>query len=495
MRSVICHVAEVIFYCSILYMETIKSQEFQNIDEGHWAESLRPVFADKKVILTGEVLAGILPRARTVMSLGAESTFILATEGVGTGETPTEQDGTWMTLDLPVCEDLTQAVQESQRALGDLPENVIHAINEFDPDNEALVLGTFLNEHAHIAGRKALAYRKPEWLALDDKTVIDDVWDRIGIPREPSIVVSANKAEISNSFDAINKGAGVVISGDSRDGIGGGADGVRWIKTKEDLDASMPYFEDRCDQVRVMPFLEGIPCSIHGMVFDDYVASYRPVEMVVLREKETSKFFYAGTATYWDPAPEDREEMRSIAKKVGASLREDVNYRGLFTIDGVMTANGFRPTELNPRAGAGIKSLTSGFADLPLEMIAQAVISGANIDFEPEALEKFVIEKSDEKRGGGTWKALDHKVDIDAGTLFVKLTNGEWQWTDNEEDSDAKVLIGEGVIGSFVRLDPKRESIPVGASFGSLAENFWHLMNSENGNKISNLEPAKDLKS
>ena len=50
-----------------------------------------------------------------------------------------------------------------------------------------------------------------------------------------------------------------------------------------------------------MPFLEGIPCSIHGVVFPDGVATFRPVEMVTLRRPGSNRLHYAGAATFWDP--------------------------------------------------------------------------------------------------------------------------------------------------------------------------------------------------
>ena len=50
--------------------------------------------------------------------------------------------------------------------------------------------------------------------------------------------------------------------------------------------------------------------------------------------------------------------MREAARRVGAVLRDEVAYRGAFTLDGVATVDGFRPTELNPRFGAGLGVIT-----------------------------------------------------------------------------------------------------------------------------------------
>lgn len=310
---------------------------------------------------------------------------------MGTGDTPTEADGEWFALDAPGSGDMVEAIHAGLKLLGNLPQQVKDALNQYDSDHTAMVVGTFLHEQPAVAGRKSLAYRKPEWLALDDKTVIDKVWDKIGVVREPSeVVVSRN--EILEATQRLNKGDGVVWSGDSCDGVSGGGVGVRWVRSEADIDSALEYYKKHCDKLRVMSFLEGIPCSIHGMVFPDYIAAFRPVEMVTLRRIDSNEFFYAGTATYWDPAPSDREAMRSIAKRVGDALRDMVDYRGIFTVDGVLTKDGFRPTELNTRSGAGIKPILAGMSDLPLELIDRALVAGSTLDYKPRELESFVVK-------------------------------------------------------------------------------------------------------
>lgn len=303
----------------------------------YWADILKPVFQGKRIILVGELIAALLPRARQLKEMGAESTFMLATEGVGAGDSPTEDDGEWIALDVPAAGDIVEALHAGNAMLNNLPAHVLETLDRYDPDHSAIVVGTFLHELAEVAGRQSLAYRKPEWLALDDKTTIDSVWDGIGVTREPSEVVTVNPDSIRSAAGRLDKGNGVVLSGDSRDGVGGGATGVRWLRHGADLGNILEYYQKHCDHVRVMPFLEGVPCSIHGIVFPDYVVALRPVEMIVLRKPNSSEFFYAGTATFWDPASSDREVMRAMAKKVGSALRDMVNYRGIFTIDGVLT--------------------------------------------------------------------------------------------------------------------------------------------------------------
>jgi hypothetical protein len=62
-------------------------------------EQLRPVFAGRKVVLTGGPLAALTGTCRRVRELGAERPFLLAT-GMGTGEVPGADEAEWCVVEL-----------------------------------------------------------------------------------------------------------------------------------------------------------------------------------------------------------------------------------------------------------------------------------------------------------------------------------------------------------------------------------------------------------
>ena len=473
-------------------MEAMNNHNNEPLSPEYWYNLLRPVFTGKKVILAGGVVAGQLPRARQIKALGAESTFILATEGMGTGDAPTTEDGDWFAVEPQPSNNIIDSIHAGNTMLGNLPIAAEEALDTYDPERKALVVGTFLHEQQLVAGRRSLAYRKPDWLALDDKTVIDSVWDKIGVVREPSLIVPVNKAELIKATSRIDSGDGVVWSGDSREGVSGGAVGVRWIRSEKDIDQALEFYSSHCDSLRVMPFLEGIPCSIHGIVFPDYVTALRPVEMIVLRKANSNEFFYAGTATYWDPAPKDRENMRAIAKRIGNSLRDMVAYKGIFTVDGVMTKDGFRPTEMNTRSGAGIKPLLTGLVDFPMELLAQSLASDSGLDYRPVALEALLIKSADNNRGGGTWRAIAGNLEQFDKRPVKRVADG-WEWCDNDL-ADGYVTIGPGPLGSFIRFMPKDGAIILGSSFAPTAKDFWQFTDKNFDSKIGLLETAKAVR-
>jgi hypothetical protein len=108
--------------------------------------------------------------------------------------------------------------------------------------------------------------------------------------------------------------------------------------------------------------------------------------------------------------------MRSLARRVGAALRREVGFGGPFTVDGVLTAEGFLPTELNPRCEAGLQAPSGGLSDMPLQTLIAAISAGIDLDYRPPELESLLVDRADGHRAGGTWRAVPGKAPEILGT-------------------------------------------------------------------------------
>ena len=254
----------------------------------------------------------------------------------------------------------------------------------------------------------------------------------------------------------LDRGLGTVWAADAREGTHGGGMGLRWVRHGDDGRESFVELSRMADRIRVMPFLEGIPANIHGIVFPDSVAVFRPVEMVVLRPISGDRLHYAGCATAFDPLPEDREAMRDLAYRVGAALREAVGYRGPFGIDGILAEDGYFPTELNARAGGAMgRPLAQG--GLPLIPLCLAVTEGERLDYRPDLLERSVVESTDTHRTCAGWSVTQIGIEENR-TLDVVRDGDEYRESRPGEDRDGTLQVGPGPVGGFVRfvLDPER---------------------------------------
>ena len=426
----------------------------------------------KKWILLPDAAAAAAPLVEQLYEWGAAGVMVIAAlEGVG---------------DLPVADrihytrtsgdSVMQGIRSYLRSVERPSALTVGSVEVFDPGHEAMVLGGGFSRLDTLAGRPVYGARPGVWGALEDKTTVDQLWDDAQVRRAPSVVVPVVDAVAASI--AIGSQAGTVWAGDNTEGWHGGGEYVRWIKNAGDAASALEWFTSRAETVRVMPFLDGIPCSIHGFVTRDGVAVFLPMEMVVLRHASKSEFIYAQAANFWNPPAEVRDEMQEAARGVGQLLQERHDYLGGFGIDGVCTRDGFLPTELNPRRSIG-HELQSRAADLPLGSMERMIIEG-DLDIAAQDLEETIISAASTSRRGGMLMPLTSKYE--AAETGIRFESGRAIAVDIDGETDATMEIGPAAMGSIiiVRLDPERTTIgpsvaPKAIMAIDLARELWGI--------------------
>jgi len=448
--------------------------------EPWWITPLREEFDGRRVVLAGAVAAAWTEHIELLRSVGVGEILVIATEGRGTGPQP---DVPTLVVEPPPGLPMIESIRFGNDVLAHPTQEMRAALDDFDPGSTALAVGTFLNTAPSLDGRPFLAYRRPEWEALEDKVVVDAFWDRAGVDRQPSIVVERQVAR--EAAASLDRGQGTVWAADARDGFNGGGSGTFWVADEESADRAETELAPMCDRVRVMPFLDGIPCSLHGIVLPDGIIALRPVEMIVLRSG--TRFVYAGCATYWDPPTTVREQMRNIVRQAGAQLAADVDFRGTFTVDGVVTDSGFWPTELNPRFGAGIMTIARA-SHLPILMLNDLIVSGRSLGRSAAEIETDLLAAADEHRGGGTWRGGFEPTSEMVDRPICRTASGGWRWAGDGESPDG--LVTAGNRSRRCTYDPA--TTPRGPSTGPLAAGFWEFADRELGTDLGALTAAPD---
>lgn len=426
----------------------------------------------KKWIILPDAAAAATPLVGQLYEWSAAGVMVIAAlEGVG---------------DLPVADrihytrtsgdSVMQGIRSYLRSVERPSALTVGSVEAFDPGHEAMVLGGGFSRLDTLAGRPVYGARPGTWGALEDKTTVDQLWDDAQVRRAPSVVVPVSDAVTASI--AIGSQPGTVWAGDNAEGWHGGGEYVRWIKNAGDAAAALEWFSSHAETVRVMPFLDGIPCSIHGFVTRDGVAVFLPVEMVILRHASKSEFIYAQAANFWNPPTEVRDEMRTAARRVGELLQERSGYLGGFGIDGVCTRDGFLPTELNPRRSIG-HGLQSRAAGLPLDSMERMMIEG-DLDIAAQDLEETIVSAASTSRRGGMLMPLTSTYE--AAETGVRFESGRAIAVDIDGETDATMEIGPAAMGSIiiVRLDPERT--PIGPSVApraimaiDLARELWGI--------------------
>lgn len=430
---------------------------------------LAAIYGGSPWIVVADASAGATPNVAQLHDWGAERILVLsATEGVGP-----QPEGAEVHFTGSRGETVMAGFRAFAESLGSAA--VADAIAAFDPHGVARVLAPPFGAEAALEARRPYGMRRPEWLQLEDKTVIDEHFEAAGIPTAPHEVVEVADAPAAGR--SVASEAGSVWVGDNREGWHGGGEYVRWIRGPEDEAGALEWFGRHADRVRVMPFLEGVPCSIHGYITGRGAAAFRPVEMLVARHAGSTAFRYLGMATTWDPPPNVRDEMRSVAFRMASHLDRAVRYRGPFSIDGVLTESGFWPTELNPRMSAGFGIQAARVTELRIGLLTRAVVEG-DIDVAAAALEDLIVMAADSDR------TLRVGIPVSEsrapGSIPIVISDRSIRRAAGM--SHGTLDIGPSPAGSYVLLRLEQDHVPVGPSsahlaisVAQLAANTWDL--------------------
>ncbi len=453
----------------------------------HYAGLLAQIYGGRRWIVAQDVAVSAAWLAFRLQELGASASLAIGASR-GTGALPEGIE----TLHLGVtAQTMMGGIRASEQALDALPDALVARVDAFDPDHRAQVIRTLFSDGAQVAGRPTYGARDPRWMALEDKLRIDALWDELGVSRAPSRNVPVDLPALTAASAALDRGMGVVWSGDNRSGWHGGASFVRWVRTPAQAAEACAHLATACDAARVVPFLDGIPCSIHGIVFPDAVLALRPCEMLVLRRPDSSALHYAAAATCWDPRPEDRQALRALVRRVGDHLRQRIDYRGVFTIDGVMTSEGFRPTELNPRFGAAIGVMTRGIPGLSMYLLHLAIVAGEDCDWQPAALEAMILAHADAHRQARASAVISRQVAVQVREALV-LEGGQYRLAAAGETPDAHLSLGPSAAGGYLNIN--MVSPPAGPSAAPLAVAALAYADAAHDLGIGALEPAPDLR-
>ena len=427
-----------------------------SISEHYTAFVARSMLPHRWIVCT-DAAAGSTAMIRDLLARGLPRPLVLAGT-LGTGEVLSADEAEMVVLDLS-ADTMMGGIRAFHAALHDLPAWVVDRIDAWDPDREARILPSFLDTAVTIGGRVSWGARPEAWVALEDKTTVDAIWEAAGVDRAPSRVVAALRDDLVAAARALGGRSGTVWAGDNREGWHGGAEYTRYVADPAIADTAIAFMEAHADRVRVMPFLDGVPCSIHGMVFPDAVAVFRPVELLVFRVPGSDRFRYASVATSWDPPTGMRREMRAAAQRVGDHLRYLVGFRGAFTMDGVATADGWLPSELNPRYGAGLGPVARP-AKMPLLGINRLLIAGESAGLHPEEIEGTTVTAADAERSLGGFVLVTERF---AATEEQRMSwNGRHMTPAAADGGNTTIVRGPAAAGGMVRLTVDPAAIVAG---------------------------------
>lgn len=440
----------------------------------------------RPVIVVGTSLAGTTTVVDDLREHGA-GPFLVVALTPGTGPAPDAPS--LVTESGEGAEsDRLASVADEIRAVDDLVHRpapaVLDAVDRFDPERRALVyLNVFTGHDGRVFGRSTLGGRPRAFERLEDKTLSRTLWESAGVAHAPEEVVACRADDLANAARRLDDGAGTVWSADASTGMNGGADRVHRVTDPASAERALTALAPVSRRVRVMPFLEGVPCSIHALVLPDGIVVLRPVELIMLRTPGSDRFVYAGCATGWDPPEEVRASMRSTARSVAENLAQQHGYRGALGIDGIVTRRGYLPTELNPRFSGGIANLAKGIPEIPLRWVHTLALHEIDLGVHADVVEQSVLAAADTHRAGAIY-TVTHAPAPAPGTTRVRLGAA-----DGVPDGDLE--IGPAAHGRMVRFVP--DEVPAGIRLAPVATAAFVAADRRWGTGLGDLRAAPEV--
>ena len=209
------------------------------------------------------------------------------------------------------------------------------------------------------------------------------------------------------------------------------------------------------------------------------------VEMLIARDWLAHAFQYLGMSTTWDPSATMREEMRRVARRVAHHLDETVRYRGPFSVDGVATARGFLPTELNPRMSSGFGIQAGAVSSLQIGLLTRAVIEN-DVAISAADLEALVVEAAD---GHRVIRAMVHSAETrSADSIAVCLDGGTLHLAGNSQDGT--IELGPSTGGSVATLQVEADRLARGQSAAHIAVAAAQIASKTWDLRVPELDPA-----
>jgi hypothetical protein len=181
--------------------------------------------------------------------------------------------------------------------------------------------------------------------------------------------------------------------------------------------------------------------------------------------------------------------MRQAVRQIGEALRGEVEYRGFFTVDGVLTADGFRPTELNTRMSAGATAVSE--VDRRFFTLLQAnLVAGVDTGLTAADVEGLV-PLMDETRTGKT-VAVGEGTKVGGADSYPVAWDGT-SFEKSSQDTGSTLAVADTPTGFFATVDPCVALTP-GERLARVNMALLAFMDREYGARFGTLEAAPDLR-
>lgn len=454
-------------------------------------ESLCASVAGRDFVLMGAPMPTIERDARLLEALGARQVLRI---GSRASFEPAPADRLHVYVDDVLAHDPRERFSRWEAFLAEPTREVRDAVDRFDPAGTAQLVAFRPLVVDHFGDRELPGARRPSWARFERKTQALALFDATRTPHPPMTVLDVRDVpksqfrEISyaRAFKGRN-GSGAVWSADPLDGPASGARFVRRARNNEEISSAYQYFSMSAGSVLVTPFVEGIPCSMHGFVTKAGTAAFRSIESVVLRRGP--RFSYAGAASRWQAPPDVQSTMQECAKRVGEWLHENLGYRGGFTLDGILGESGFVANEVNTRPGDAARYFYEAVPGIPFETLTVLEAADA-VDLDVDELERAILDAPPYEFARLHLRVREEPGPVSEHAVRVDAAGAE---VVPPAHANAHVRHEPWAGGGRIVMEFDRKLVAPGHSVASVVRDLAQVANDRFGLDLGQLEAARDV--
>ncbi|MDQ7903502.1 hypothetical protein RB614_03110 [Phytohabitans sp. ZYX-F-186] len=349
--------------------------------------------------------------------------------------------------------------------------------DRFDPDGHALLLIPDPLDPPRAGDRPRLGRRHPTWRVFEDKTVVDTLWDLLGVPRATSVVADSRQ-DLATLGPLVDHGAGVVCATQPpADVSAAGGDGLWWWRAESPRRKRL----GGRTRLRLMPLLEGRPVRLHGLIFRSSVLAFPPMDIVSLPRLDHGTFLLAGAV----PATHScTSELAELTGRIGTQLRATLSYRGAFSVDGILTVDGFRPTDFNPRLTSAIEAAPSAQR---VRLHAANLLLREGIDLDVTTVEPLVGQLFGTRQTFTLYGAAATAKDNASRRIGLRWQETRLVAAESAPEEHGHISIATSLRGWLVTANLAAPHLPAASPLAVLAPQVFRLCDEHLGTDFGHL--------
>ncbi len=364
-----------------------------------YKKMLKEYIYDQRFVLVGAakswVTGGSELIAKNLMDLGAQKVLMIVNESYLQSDTMDFPSDCYIGIGVPSSNewDYLEQMVTYFAAIRDNSVVLEQHMEKFDPDHQARVIGPAWLKEKELLGRKVIGHRPDQWTEFEfDKIGTDQFFDSVGVPRVDSLVIETRYFDFQECWKRYDQGKGIVLVGDGN--FTGGC-GLQFIKSSNNLNAAHQWLRNKSiSKVKVESNLPGPAFCCHGFVLNNSCATTLPYESISLEKSQQGEIEWIGSSSAFVVSEDEHKSISRFTEQVGNQLRQTLNYRGSFCLDGVLTPDGPKFTEINTRLGASGHMASMIWDPAPgfLQLLDIFIREFPEENFKPAELQKFVNE-------------------------------------------------------------------------------------------------------